>query len=187
MTIKFLTKYEGELNKPGFKEKFGSLYETYKTESIMHKLTSVIFFLRRLFLAIIFVMIIESAVIQIYFLIQSSFFMLIYQIAFMPHTQKSPQKIEIFNEATLLIVGYCLIPVAIDTFNEDSIVRRQREECELRNQAHLKTTNKKYLKILQSQLIKIHFHQPIKQMFFKKSTNQRKNQKKRAIKQQLLL
>lgn len=97
--------------------RYGALYDLLATHrSALAAQATTLFLLRRVILAFTVVFLVPFPAVQVMILITTSMWMLAYQIGVRPYGA-SPLRdvfpfLEVWNEATLLIVGYLMIPVA---------------------------------------------------------------------------
>ena len=88
---------------------YGSMYDTYKQESLFSLNFSFIFVVRRLFFSILWVNLVDYPALQILIMITTSLSLLIYDVYTMPIKDKTLNILEIINELSCLISLYCYL------------------------------------------------------------------------------
>lgn len=96
-----------DLDKPRLKDKFETLYENLDTSRRVTSFYTLIFLLRRLMFSFLAIFGYYWPFLQLVVTTYFSLGLLTFIIAFKPFSNSLVNKLEIFNEATLLVVCYC--------------------------------------------------------------------------------
>lgn len=103
LALLFFRCYLPRLDEANFKGRFGSIYLNLKPDSFACLLHTVLYLLRRLLYALSIVYLGPAA--QYHLFVASSALLLTYQLRVMPMDDPQSQRMEIFNEATIFLVG----------------------------------------------------------------------------------
>eukprot|EP00347_Sterkiella_histriomuscorum_P020892 403336060 len=109
------------LKEPAFKQKFGTLYMNLKTDDMKALLFTVAFMMRRIFYAGIIRFYTSSPVFQMNIQILLSFCTILYLLNFQPQIQLKFWFLELFNELSILLLSYLLIPLSMNSIDDYQI------------------------------------------------------------------
>ena len=104
-SVFFLRKNTKALEKPHFKERFDELYAELNMRRALTTYFIGFFFLRRLLFSLVCVFLVDTPTIQIQFYILASVLNVILLIWVKPYETPHANRIEIFNELTILAVA----------------------------------------------------------------------------------
>ncbi|CDW90296.1 UNKNOWN [Stylonychia lemnae] len=110
--VRFLKVYKRQLNSENFKQKFGTLYMNLDTKSFISLLNLLSYLLRRLIMAISIVYLNDYPGFQAMTQVLISQGVLIYFVYAKPFTELQQNIFEFYNEISLLVIGYFLLPLS---------------------------------------------------------------------------
>ncbi len=112
VALLLLIKLREKLENTTYKNRFGSLYLNLKTTSNYYMISTFIFLMRRLIFACMIVFMDQSQLYQILANIAISLTVVVYLLLIKPIENKTLLAFEIYNEVTLLLLSYMIIPFA---------------------------------------------------------------------------
>ena len=105
-TVWFIFEYEHRFHEHEFERKFGSFYEGIRLDSKMALQWNSFFTLRRLILAYTSIWLLEYPGIQIQITLLITLLQILYLSLVQPFKDKFLNKVEVFNEITIMLVCY---------------------------------------------------------------------------------